>query len=276
MTIKFHDVSHYQGDYHPNGPTIAKATEGTSFVDSRYAQNKARTLAGGWEFSAYHFLDPGNVAAQAQHAFKVVGKTPLMLDVERSSGGNASWADTKAFCLAYRALGGVLHLAYIPKWYWSGTWHSPSLLWLTANNIGLISSNYTTYSDSGVGWSAYGGVKPSIWQFTSTPLDTNAFKGTQAQLGVLFRTGPAVGVPKPPNPVYAIGPFPGTLKLGSKGNNVVKIQKKLNLNGYPLVADGDFGAKTESAVKKLQKDKKLTQDGIVGPKTWAAISKLPK
>lgn len=203
MTIFLNDISHYQGTSFPiNGPLMAKATEGVSFVDSAYAHNKKTTLAGGWPFAGYHFLDPGNAAAQASHAFSVIGKTPAMLDVERSSGGNASWADAKAFITAYRKLGGVLHLAYIPEWYWSGTWHSPDLTWLTDNNIGMISSHYVhTYSDTGPGWDSYGGVKPIIWQFTDGDtsrgfsyglhgVDTNAFKGTQDQLGSLFLHGP--------------------------------------------------------------------------------------
>jgi peptidoglycan hydrolase-like protein with peptidoglycan-binding domain len=32
--------------------------------------------------------------------------------------------------------------------------------------------------------------------------------------------------------------------------------------------DGDFGPKTEAAVKAWQKNNRLKPDGIVGPKTW--------
>ena len=45
------------------------------------------------------------------------------------------------------------------------------------------------------------------------------------------------------------------LKKGSKGSNVVTLQKWLNDKGYAspkLVTDGDFGAKTENVVKAMQ------------------------
>lgn len=45
------------------------------------------------------------------------------------------------------------------------------------------------------------------------------------------------------------------LKVGSKGSNVVTLQKWLNDKGYAspkLLTDGIFGAKTESAVKLMQ------------------------
>ena len=57
-----------------------------------------------------------------------------------------------------------------------------------------------------------------------------------------------------------------TLKKGSKGTDVEKLQKLLK-----ITIDSDFGPKTEEAVKKFQKEHKLDTDGIVGPKTWAAL-----
>lgn len=57
-----------------------------------------------------------------------------------------------------------------------------------------------------------------------------------------------------------------TLKKGSKGEDVKKLQQLLK-----ITIDGDFGPKTEEAVKKFQKEHNLTSDGIVGPKTWEAL-----
>jgi hypothetical protein len=56
------------------------------------------------------------------------------------------------------------------------------------------------------------------------------------------------------------------LKRGSNGASVVLLQQFLK-----ITADGDFGAKTEAAVKKWQADNGLVADGIVGAKTWAAM-----
>jgi putative chitinase len=53
------------------------------------------------------------------------------------------------------------------------------------------------------------------------------------------------------------------LKVGSKGEDVKKLQQKLGLS-----ADGVFGPGTEKAVKKWQIDNDLGADGIVGEGTW--------
>lgn len=53
------------------------------------------------------------------------------------------------------------------------------------------------------------------------------------------------------------------LKIGSKGDEVKKLQEKLN-----LAADGIFGAGTESKVKQWQAANGLQADGIVGDATW--------
>jgi putative chitinase len=53
------------------------------------------------------------------------------------------------------------------------------------------------------------------------------------------------------------------LKIGSKGDDVKKLQQKLGLS-----SDGAFGPGTEKAVKKWQIDNDLAADGIVGEGTW--------
>jgi peptidoglycan hydrolase-like protein with peptidoglycan-binding domain len=65
---------------------------------------------------------------------------------------------------------------------------------------------------------------------------------------------------------------PPTVKKGSTGAAVRMLQRLLADFGYdPGEVDGDFGAKTEKAVREFQGDFGLDVDGIVGPKTWAAL-----
>lgn len=57
-------------------------------------------------------------------------------------------------------------------------------------------------------------------------------------------------------------------KLGSRGDEVKKIQNKLKQLGYSVgSADGIYGTKTRNAVIKFQKNCGITADGIAGPKT---------
>jgi len=56
------------------------------------------------------------------------------------------------------------------------------------------------------------------------------------------------------------------LKVGSKGDDVKKLQSKLG-----LIADGTFGPGTEKAVKKWQIDHDLNPDGVVGDGTWSKM-----
>lgn len=63
-----------------------------------------------------------------------------------------------------------------------------------------------------------------------------------------------------------------TISYGSSGSDVKKLQEKLNSNGYSLAVDGQFGSKTQAAVRDYQKKNGLSVDGIVGVKTWGALN----
>jgi putative chitinase len=56
------------------------------------------------------------------------------------------------------------------------------------------------------------------------------------------------------------------LKVGSRGDDVKKLQSKLGLG-----ADGVFGPGTEKEVKKWQIEHDLAPDGLVGDGTWAKM-----
>lgn len=93
-------------------------------------------------------------------------------------------------------------------------------------------------------------------------------------------TGDGVAVPVPTPPPTAppteesgsVAVVPTTIKLGSTGGWVNKAQAILSYNfGQQAVIgniDGQFGGRTDEAVKNVQRFFGLTVDGICGPKTW--------
>jgi peptidoglycan hydrolase-like protein with peptidoglycan-binding domain len=62
------------------------------------------------------------------------------------------------------------------------------------------------------------------------------------------------------------------LSRGASGSVVTALQKGLKKYATaatdPGAVDGDFGPKTESAVKAYQQDRSVHVDGIVGDQTW--------
>lgn len=67
-------------------------------------------------------------------------------------------------------------------------------------------------------------------------------------------------------------PITITLRRGSRGSQVITLQRRLNQLGYNAgAADGIFGTRTYNAVIKFQRENGLAVDGIVGKNT---INKL--
>lgn len=71
------------------------------------------------------------------------------------------------------------------------------------------------------------------------------------------------------------------LRMGDKSEATYQLQLLLLKHGFTSAssteesfADGDFGTKTENAVKRLQTKSGLNPDGVVGPKTFDALLKL--
>src|SRR5262245_8156356 len=72
--LDFIDVSHWQGSINFVAVkaagilgVIMKATEGTTFVDEKYAANRAACETNGLPIATYHFLKHGAVDAQIEH-----------------------------------------------------------------------------------------------------------------------------------------------------------------------------------------------------------------
>lgn len=98
----------------------------------------------------------------------------------------------------------------------------------------------------------------------STPVNNdNPTLRYQRELNIQFGAGISEdGIFGPETKSHAI-----LVRRGAKGNITRIIQEMLVKDGYKLDLDGDFGVKTEKAVKRFQKKHGLDVDGIVGPDT---------
>jgi hypothetical protein len=96
-------------------------------------------------------------------------------------------------------------------------------------------------------------------------LDMPSFRASVAAIMAgAVPTPPLIPAAEPPRANGA--PSRSTLRRGSKGVLVETLQKRLG-----LFVDGDFGPRTEAAVREFQRRQQIVPDGIVGPKTWAAL-----
>lgn len=187
VLTEFPDVAHFQEGLDLSGAAlvVCKATQGNWFIDWTYAGFRNQAAALGIPLVAYHWLDTTDAGQQARHCFAVVGPdTPLMIDDEQ---GILAPAHTLAFAAAYRGLGGRVALEYAPRWLWERS-GSPDLRPLAAAGLLLVASHYGDGPTSAVGWVPYGGVAPTILQYTDAALfngqrvDFNAYRGTLGQL----------------------------------------------------------------------------------------------
>lgn len=54
-------------------------------------------------------------------------------------------------------------------------------------------------------------------------------------------------------------------------NDVRQLQRELKRWAYAMTPDGQFGPRTDAAVRHFQRKRGLADDGIVGPRTWDAL-----
>lgn len=115
-------MSHYQGDIDwkkvkQSGVefAIAKCSQGTSFLDSKYYQNKVGALSTGILFGSYHFADGGDPKKEADYFVKNVGQMAdyeiLVLDWEIQHADPVGWC--KKWLARVNELVGFRPLIYI-------------------------------------------------------------------------------------------------------------------------------------------------------------------
>ena len=102
-------------------------------------------------------------------------------------------------------------------------------------------------------------------------------RGICTYFGVKYVAGSDGGAPSAPAGNEKVSVSLGVLGKGDAGAQVKTVQRLLKSLGYKdsddktLKIDGDFGSKTEFAVKRYQTAKKLSVDGIVGKNTWKKL-----
>lgn len=213
MTIFGVDISSYQGSgfnftqAKAQGVSFAvvKATEGDNYANPYYATQVQNSLNSGLLTMSYHFVhsadENGQVAEVESNARKDL---PLWLDSEVD--GSGEYGVSVDLVRRLRADGWNVVGTYLPRWFWSQI-GSPDLrplglLW-ASGYPGGSGSPAQIYSVSGgdgsSSWSAYGGVAPSLWQFTNKAsvagqsVDCSAFRGTIDQLKSIVFPSPSGG-----------------------------------------------------------------------------------
>src|ERR1700738_5009649 len=177
---------------------IAKATQGSGYVDPSWASFRDGADANDLILVAYHYVTLDAAAAQAENLVSALGDTgiPVMLDFEAGSGDLANfWAVTDAITSA----GAHVALSYIPRWYWQQI-GSPDLTGVP----GLVASDYVDGSgyasalypgDDSHSWTGYGGGDLVIFPFTDAAqvagqtVDADAYVGTAEELQQMLTTG---------------------------------------------------------------------------------------
>ena len=99
-----------------------------------------------------------------------------------------------------------------------------------------------------------------------TRFDMDEFRS--AVSAILRGTAPAPALIPPVEPPSEAGGPQGrpTIRRGMTGPLTRLVQAKVG-----VTVDGNFGSKTEAAVRAFQRAHALVPDGIVGPRTWRAL-----
>ena len=177
------DVSHWQGDIGWSKVkaagirfAIAKATEGKTYKDPKYARNKRRAMANGILFTAYHFARPdksrGDARIEADHLIDVAkltsGNLIPALDLEATGGlGKAAlqeWVWKWLKRVTYR-LNGVKPMIYTSPYFWK-TYMGNSRAYADAGYKILWIAHWKTQTPT-VPAENWGGNSWTFWQWTN-------------------------------------------------------------------------------------------------------------
>ena len=276
------DIAGYQSTsrtrYASYAFVIVKATEGCTFVNSKWRAQVEAAIANGQLIGFYHYCRPEYNApeAEAKHFVSTVreyvGRAVLAADWEQTAlKYSATWLLT--FMREVERLTGTKPLLYIQQ-------------------SALLSGKYNGIAKAGYPlWMAQYNKKMSprhgawqsvtIWQYTSTSgkLDKDVFYGDRADwYGLISNASNTLGTQKDVESTQTSVrkvKIVGVTKKGMEGVQVKGLQTMLKEYGYySATIDGKFGDKTEASVRAFQKAEGLDVDGIVGKATWSRLAGL--
>lgn len=216
MTFYIADIASYQKGLVPAAlrPGIAalivKCTQGSSYVDPFYAGWLTQARGTGLLLGAYHYVDGSSPQAQAANLKAHIVDPSLVVMLDSEDGNLLQQLEVAD---AMDALGLHVRIDYLARSYWAEIGSPDLAAPFGSRGLALVNAAYPTAAagtpaglypgDGSTGWNQYGGIDPTLWQFTNAAdedgqrIDVSAFRGSLAQLQALFNSAPAAPAPAP-------------------------------------------------------------------------------
>lgn len=173
---------------------IARATAGRKITDSMYVRNRARALASGIGFTAYHFAMPdktrNDALREADHFIEVAqlkhGMLVPVLDLEQGGwiGRTRLTAWVKTWLARVSQRVGVKPMIYVTKSFWQS--YLGDSRWFVQHGYKVLWIAHWGTSSPGVPAGNWGGNSWTIWQYSdcgrvpgvhSACVDLDKFRG---------------------------------------------------------------------------------------------------
>jgi GH25 family lysozyme M1 (1,4-beta-N-acetylmuramidase) len=280
---------------------FAKASEGQTSHDPKFATHIKGIKAAGLVPGAYHFAWPNQDAAKEAANYIAAVKA-------HAGTGFLHWLDLEAYSdrRNYKGRTAAQIKAYATAWvaavqkafpgqrvgiYTSGTdiaaGHVPAgvPLWYPA----YPGSRVDTFAEAeAASKPAPSGRAVTIWQFTSTPargprVDSNLCYMSASALRTWATGDTAPSTPTTPSKPYTPPPFPPGLAPGHSQPSAVSLQRALKKAGCmsaSVVESPRYGPKTQGAVARFHnahpkyRAAGVAHDVAIGPRGWAALFRL--
>ena len=261
---------------------ICKATEGTGFIDKYCDKFMVTAQNAGKQLGFYHFARPEKNSARAEADFFIkqtkgyFNKGIPVLDWESPGKWNVQWA--KEWLERVESLTGVKPVIYMSEsvvnaYNWRSVADAGYGLWVARYRDYNIDRNYdmSTCGKKPVvkWWKFY-----MMWQWTSVGrlngysgnLDCNVFYGDKPAWDAYVKCAEVTPGGVEVEQIYAYTTLAAELPIlrrGAKGNAVRLVQ--LIVGADP---DGDWGPKTDEAVRAWEKKYRLEEDGLFDKPDW--------